>query len=321
MEIFWILLGSVLILTFLVLLTAFICFRMAFYVPKKKNDTTQEECSIPPGKIYEPHRDTMIGWMKEARALPCDEVSIISFDGLTLYGKYYECSPGAPIELMMHGYRGRAERDLCGGIQRCFCIGHNALIVDQRACGKSEGRVITFGVKESRDCLSWVNYINTRFGKDVKIMLTGISMGASTVLMATSHPLPQNVVGVLADCGFTSARDIIKKVIKGMKLPQNLLYPFVRLGAKIYGRFDTEETPAIAAVKNCKLPVLFIHGEADDFVPCEMSKQNFDTCTAPKKLLTVPEAGHGLSYLIDRDAYIRVLTEFCTICGIPSTTS
>ncbi len=319
MKLFWILCGCVAAIIFLVLLTAFICFYMAFYVPRK-DKKEEEEFSLPPGKIYEPFRDTMLGWMKEVKALPHDEICITSFDGLKLYGKYYECIPGAPIELMMHGYRGRAERDLCGGVQRCFSLGHNALIVDQRACGKSEGRVITFGVNESRDCISWVEYINNRFGTEVQIMLTGISMGASTVLMATSHPLPQNVVAVLADCGFTSAHDIIKKVIHGMELPANLLYPFVRLGAKLYGGFNTEETPAVAAMRQCKLPVIFFHGEADAFVPCEMSRENFDACTAPKKLYTVPDAGHGLSYLVDRENYIRVLAEFCNDCGMQTST-
>ncbi len=320
MKLFLILLGCAAIISFLIVLTAYTCFRMAFYAPKRKEKSGQE-FRTPPGKIYEPYRDTMIGWMKEASALPHDEICITSFDGLKLYGKYYECIPDAPIELMMHGYRGRAERDLCGGVQRCFSIGHNALVVDQRACGKSEGRVITFGVKESRDCISWVNYIVQRFGNDVPIMLTGISMGASTVLMTAASPLPENVTGVLADCGFTSAHDIIKKVIHGMKLPHNLLYPFVKLGAKLFGQFDLEETPAVEAVKQSRLPIIFYHGDTDDFVPCEMSEQNFYACTSPKQLVVIPGAGHGLSYLVDTDTYIQTLVAFCEEYGIPTSTA
>lgn len=194
----------------LVLITSFICFYMAFWVPKRAKEP-DEVIRIPSGKIYEPYRDIMTSWIKEVRSLPHKEVSIRSFDGLTLCGKYYEYAPGAPIELMMHGYRGKGERDLCGGVQRCFALGRSALVIDQRACGSSQGHVITFGIRESRDCQSWINFIISHFGSDVKIILTGISMGASTVLMAAGHDLPKNVVGVLADCGFTSARDIIKK--------------------------------------------------------------------------------------------------------------
>ncbi len=317
MVMVWIL-AICLAVAIIVLITAYICFRMTFYVTPKQRKP-REENPLPPGKVYEPYRDQMIGWMKEVRALPHDEICITSFDGLKLYGKYYECQPGGPIELMMHGYRGLAERDLCGGVQRCFVLGHNALIIDQRACGDSEGNVITFGIHESRDCLSWVDYLVNRFGKDTKIMLTGISMGASTVLMAAAKPLPDNVVGVLADCGYTSARDIISKVIRDIKLPPRLLYPFVRLGARLYGKFNLHETAADEAVAKCKIPVLFVHGDTDDFVPCEMSIRNHQLCTAPKRLLTVPGAGHGLSYLVDSELYISTLAEFCDLCGMSNT--
>lgn len=298
-----------------VLLTAYICFRMAFYDSRRKK-TEEGEFLLPDGEIYKAYNDIMCNWAKETKGSEKEEVSITSFDGLTLVGKYYEYKKGAPIELMMHGYRGRAERDLCGGVQRCFKLGRNALIIDQRACGKSEGKVITFGINEMRDCLSWIDFIINHFGKDTKIILTGISMGASTVLMAAGEKLPQNVVGVLADCGFTDAKTIIKKTIRDMKLPANLLYPFVRLGARLYGKFNVEENSAIEAVKNCTLPVIFFHGEADDFVPCDMSKENYTACASPKKLITVPGAGHGLSYPVNQKSYLEAVADFFTSNGI-----
>lgn len=291
-----------------ILLISFACFYMAFFVPKR--EVSDEEYPIPPGQVYEPHRDTMVAWMKEVRTIPCEEVSIASFDGLKLCGKYYEYAPGAPIELMFHGYRGLAERDLCGGVQRSFALGRSALIVDQRASGNSEGRVITFGVYESRDCVSWVEFMLQRFGPDVKIILTGISMGAATVMMAAAKPLPPNVKGVLADCGYTSAKEIIKKVIGEMKLPASFLYPFVKLGARLYGGFDLEETPPIEAVQQCRLPIIFFHGDDDAYVPCDMSRLNFKACNAEKKLVIVPGAGHGLSYILDGEGYIEALREF-----------
>ena len=290
-----------------VLIMAFICYYMTFFAYKEKNT---EEYPIPPGPIYEPWRETMVAWIKEVRALPSREYCIESFDGLKLYGKYYEYAPGAPIELMMHGYRGHAERDLCGGVQRCFALGRNALVVDQRACGKSQGRTITFGIKEHEDCLSWVSFMIREFGPHVKIILTGISMGASTVLMAAGKELPSNVVGVLADCGFTSAKQIIGLVTRQMKLPVRVTYPFVKLGARLFGGFDLEAYSAIEAVKHCKVPVIFYHGESDDFVPCEMSRHNFDACSSEKKLVTIPGAGHGLSYLVDPDKYLQTLGDF-----------
>ncbi|MBP3633499.1 MAG: alpha/beta hydrolase [Oscillospiraceae bacterium] len=290
-----------------ILLTAYVCFRLAFYVSKKQRKDP-DPYAIPPGKIYEPHREIMVKWMKEADALVHKELSITSFDGLQLYGNFYEYAPGAPIELMFHGYRGSARRDLCGGVQRCFSLGRSALVVDQRTSGKSGGRVISFGINEHRDCLDWVRFMISYFGEDVKIYLTGISMGASTVLMAAGTPLPKQVIGVVADCGYTSPRAIIQKVICQLKLPAKLLYPFVRLGAILYGGFDPESFSPIEAVKTMTVPVVFAHGETDDFVPCRMSIENYEACSSPNKLLfTVPDTGHGLAYIKDPEGYKKAL--------------
>lgn len=311
MKLFLLLAGLALFLVLVCLLAAYICFYIAFYAPRKKVVNT-DEISIPNGDIYEPYREQMVSWVKEARALPHEEVSITSFDGLKLYGKYYEYAPGAPIELMFHGYRGTAERDLSGGVQRCFSLGRSVLLVDQRTSCKSEGNVISFGINESRDCLSWIDFIINHYGKDSKIILTGISMGAATVMIAAGKELPSNVIGVLADCGYSSAKAIIQKTIREMKLPPTLLYPFVKLGAKIFGHFDLEETSPVEAIKNCKLPIIFIHGESDDFVPCDMSREVYEACQSPKLLFTVPEAGHGLGYIMDLEGYLKNVVEFST---------
>ncbi len=311
----WILLAAAL-LGAAVVVTAYVCYRIAFYAPR--NETSGEEYPIPEGEIYEPFRDTMVRWIKETRALPYDDVYITSHDGLRLHGRYFECVPGAPIELMLHGYRGNAERDLSGGVQRCFAIGRNVLLIDQRACGESEGNVISFGINERKDCRLWIDYLLHRFGSDVTIILTGISMGASTVLMVGGEKLPDNVVMILADCGFTSAKDIIHKTIRDMKLPPVLAYPFVKLGARLFGHFNLDECSAIEAVKKCPLPVIFVHGAADDFVPCDMSRRLYEACNSPKTFLAVPGAGHGLAYIVDSDAYFEMLCSFCNAHGLPT---
>ena len=242
--------------------------------------------------------------------MPCEKVEITSHDGLTLRGKFYEYAPGAPIELMFHGYRGNAERDLSGGVARCFALKRSVLIVDQRSCGESDGKTITFGIYEHLDCLRWVDFAVDRFVPDCKIILTGISMGASTVLMAAGKPLPKNVIGVLADCGFTSAREIMLQVIRQMGLPPKLAYPFVKLGARLYGGFKLDQFSALEAVANIQVPVIFFHGESDDYVPCWMSQALYDACKSRKKLVLVPKAGHGLAFPVDEKAYLDALYEF-----------
>ena len=301
-----------LILLFLcaaVLIVSYACFRMAFYAPTPPQ-RDPEHIDIPEGEIYEVFRPQMEQWVREARAMKKQEFEITSFDGLNLHATFYEYSPGAPIELMFHGYRGNAERDLSGGVQRCFTLGRSALIVDQRTSGKSGGHVITMGIKEYRDCLCWLSFMLEHFGKDVKIILTGISMGAATVMMASDKGLPPNVMGILADCGYNSPKDIIQTIIKTMGIPVWLGYPFVKLGARIYGGFDLEETSAEEALKNCTVPVIFFHGENDNYVPCDMSRVCYEACASRKKLVTIPGAGHGLSYPVDPETYFSALREF-----------
>ena len=293
----------------LVLIAAYICFRMAFYAPGKAGKRKRVE-PILTGEEYDCHAEKMKKWHSETLATPHTDYYITSFDGTRLHAKFYEYKASAPIELMFHGYRGTAERDLSGGMQRCFALGHSAFIVDQRGSGQSGGNVITFGIKERFDCIEWVRFIIKTFGQDVKIILAGISMGASTVLMAAGEELPENVVGVLADCPFSSAQDIIKKVIRQMGLPAEICYPLVRLGARLYGGFDLHETSAQTALESAKIPVIFFHGEADDFVPSEMSRINYEACASRKHIVTIPDAAHGLSYLIDPERYLSEMREF-----------
>lgn len=294
----------------LVFITAFICYYMAFYSPKRK-PVGEDEYPTPDGEIYEPHRERMIEWIKKMRAHSHEDIEIKSFDGLTLRGKYFHgVDENSIVEIMIHGYRGTSERDMCGGIQRAFEVGHNVILVDQRASGRSDGHTITFGIKERYDALAWVDYAIRKFGPDCRIMLTGISMGGATVMLASELDLPKNVIGILEDCGYSSAKEILKKVIKEMKLPANLLYPFLRLGARIFGGFNLEAASPIEAVKKSPVPIIFVHGEDDAFVPCEMSVACYEACTAPKMLHTVPGAGHGLAYVIENDEYIKVLAQF-----------
>lgn len=287
-------------------LLCYICFRMAFYMPEKRKKSGAT-LNLPNTEPYLLLKERIARWQKELLTLPHEEVSIRSFDGLTLYGNYYEFTKGAPVELLFHGYRSTAARDLCGGLERCAKLGRNVILVNHRASGNSEGNVITFGINESKDCLAWTNYVIERFGKDVKIFIGGISMGGATVAMASAMDLPQNVLCGVVDCSFTSPKEIICKTIAEMKLPPKLCYPLVKLGAKIFGHFDLEENSPLQAVQNSRIPLVFIHGADDDFVPTEMGERLYEACVSKKKLYITPNAAHGLAYPVDPEQYVRVL--------------
>ena len=305
---------SILILCLLALITSFICFLMCFYSPKRKI-FKDDEYDLPPGKEYEPFYDSIKIWIDEMRSMPYEEVEIKSYDGLILKGKYFENKKGAPIEIMIHGYKGNAERDMNAGIKRAFKVGRNALLIDQRGSGFSQGKVITFGIKERKDILKWIDFVIDKFGKDVRIILTGISMGAATSIMASCEDIPSNVIGVLADCGFSSQKEIISKTIKEMKLPPKLFYPFVKLGGLIFGRFNLDELTPLEACKKAKVPIIFFHGDKDNFVPCYMSEEMSKVCITKNKLVIIPNAEHGLAYPTNPDLYISKVKEFQKECN------
>ena len=296
------------LLLIFILCASYYAYRMAF-LAKAKNPT-EYKLTLPEGEAYQKEYERTVSFIKELNEIEYEKVSIKAHDGKTLAARYYHTADGAPIHIEFHGYRSSAPRDFSGGNKFARDSGHNTLLVDQRAHGESGGRSITFGILERYDCLDWINYVIDRFGMDVKIILAGISMGAATVLMASGLELPENVKGIIADCPYSSPEEIIKKECGKMKLPPNLSYPFVRLGAIIFGGFDPSAATAKDAVKAARIPILIIHGENDVFVPCSMSREIYNACASDKTLVTVPKAGHGVSYIVDRPLYEKTVSEF-----------
>lgn len=251
---------------------------------------------------------------------PYEKVNIYSRDGLRLAGKYYHVSQDAPVVILFHGYRSSAARDCAGGFKIAKEQGCNILLVDQRAHGDSQGRTITMGIKERYDCLDWTNYVVNRLGTETKILIEGLSMGASTVLMASQLDLPENVKGIIADCGYSDVKEILMRVGGRLKLPFHLklspkfAYSISRMGAKIFGKFDPQEASPKKALENCKIPVLFIHGEKDRLVPVYMSHDNYNACQSEKELLIIPDANHGMSYYVDTEKYEKKVIKFMEKC-------
>ncbi len=250
------------------------------------------------------------GAMKRFEAEPYEAVSIRSHDGLVLTGKYYHYREGAPLEIQCHGYKGNAIRDFCGAWAAAKEDGRNVLLIDQRCHGDSQGHTITFGILERQDVLGWIAWAEKRFGK-IPVLLNGVSMGAATVLMAAGMDLPGQVRGVIADCPYDAPSNIIKKVLgQDMGMPVKLVYPLIRMGGRLYGRFNLDADSPTAAVKRAKVPILLIHGDDDRFVPYAMS-QNIHAA-APEKIEfhTIEGAGHALNYASAPEYYRTTLRAF-----------
>ena len=302
-----------LILVALAVFAANIAYRITFF---NRNVIQKDIYAIPPGDQYEKVAEAMLQQIHDIDQLPFEQICITARDGIKLAARYYHRKDGAPVQIQFHGYRGSAVREYAGGIRIAKKLGINSIVVDQRAHGLSGGHTISFGILERYDCADWVNYACRRFGNQTPIILSGVSMGAGTVLMASELDLPKNVVAIVADCPYSNQSAIIQKVCGDMKLPARLAYPFVALGALLFGRFRIWESDPVRAVKNTKIPILLIHGDEDRFVPFAMSKEIYEACASKKRLELVPSAGHGLCYLYDPERYCAVFTEFIRQCGV-----
>ncbi len=291
----------------LALLFSALTYYITFYTPHKNQLSVY---NIPKGDQYKQNREVMHRLIDEMDKRPYERVFTRSRDGLLLSGRYYESEAGAPLAICFHGYRGSAVRDFCGGGVIALEAGYNTLVIDERGHGESEGHTISFGVKEKYDVLSWVDYATRRFGRQVKIVLCGISMGASTVLLASALPLPENVVGISADCPYSSPSAIIRKVCRDRGIPPFFVYPFIALGALLFGRFRLGGDDVINAVSNAALPILLIHGEDDRLVPCEMAKKIKEANPLYVDLHLFEGAGHGISYMKDYERYRTLVTAF-----------
>lgn len=265
---------------------------------------------VPEAPAFDPYREEMLGNIDRLLAQPYERLQIQGQDGTKLVGKYYPGRPGGPLILFFHGYRSTAERDGSGGFQLCREKGWHVLMADQRAHGESEGRTITFGIRERWDCLAWAEEMTRRLGPETPIFLWGISMGAATVLMAADLELPKTVRGIAADCGYDTPAGILRETIRRRHWPVFPLYQMTALGARLFGGFRVSEHSALEAVRRARIPILLVHGEADHMVPCEMARALRDACASQVTLLTVPGAEHGISWYVDMPAYRAVLEKF-----------
>lgn len=233
-----------------------------------------------------------------------------SRDGLALRAQYIPCENARATIILFHGYRSASLHDFSGVLPYYHSLGLNILMCDHRAHGESDGKYITFGVLERYDVLSWVEEHNRRVGDGMRVLLDGISMGGATVAYSADLPLPRNVVGIMDDCGYSNPREQIHYVMGLMKIP---VFPFYYLAdgfARMLAGFSFSDVDGRETLKKAKVPCMFIHGEADDFVPCKMGQACHDACTTKKKIFICKGAGHGMSYITETERCKQFLREY-----------
>jgi len=245
------------------------------------------------------------------QSLDNEIVELTAGDGTCLLGHWIECENAERVIVAMHGWRSSWSNDF--GMIAEFWIKNNCsiLLAEQRGQGGSGGDYMGFGLVERYDCLSWVRWAHEKTEGRLPIYLGGVSMGAATVLMAAGFELPESVKGIIADCGFTSPHAIWKHVVdNNLKLNYGILSAIAEDMCRKKIQYGAKDYSAIDAMKECKIPVLFIHGTDDNFVPITMTFENYKACAAPKKLLVVPGADHAMSYLVDKEGYETAVKDF-----------
>ena len=243
---------------------------------------------------------------------PMETWHLRSTDGLALSATHFWPKDDSKRwVIVVHGY-GCTQQNSWFIASSYLRLGYNVLTPDLRASGGSEGSYVTMGYRESQDLVDWAWRI-TELNPDASIVMHGVSMGAATVMIASSsRGLPPTVKAAVEDCGYTGAYDILALHMKeAFGIPPFPLMNFVDFACQNLAKFSLQEADPLSAVKDARIPMLFIHGDADTLVPLEMGRKLYRNCNAPQKdFLIVPKAGHAAAGQVDRDAYYGKVVKF-----------
>ncbi len=245
------------------------------------------------------------------RTSATEKVELRSHDQYVLRARWYPVAGATRILLCAHGWHSTWDVDFSGIGPALRELGCHLLLIEQRCHGESGGNLISYGIRERYDILTWLDWLE-REHPGLPVYLCGVSMGAATVLMAAGLPIAGRVAGIIADCGYSDPKEIVKltlqKSIGGMSGPT---LAAVNLNCKIKDKFTFGDySPIEAMAANTAIPCLFIHGDDDKLVPVRMSIENYYACQAPKELLIVPGAAHAMSFATAPETYKQKVADF-----------
>lgn len=307
----WVIIGSVIISLLLIInvIASFFFYNLAIERNVKDFLQGNEDLEVSAAAMDE----FLAGdWRDWTRDQTFERMEITSFDGLTLQGYFLEAKePSNKVVITAHGYLGNSFDMGLFGEHYYEDLGYHFFTADARGHGESEGDYIGFGWHDRLDYVQWIDKIIERLGPDVEIVLHGLSMGASTVLMTSGEDLPPQVKAIVADSPYTSVNDLFSYQLKRMfHLPSFPIIPTLNLVTKSKAGYSVYEASALDQVKKTSIPILYMHGEADTFVPTELTKKLYEQTNSKADILTFPGANHGEGYVIAKDEYLAKLHEF-----------
>lgn len=251
-------------------------------------------------------------WITWTNAQPFEEIEMKSFDDLTLHGYYLPAEePTNKLAVFAHGYLGNALDMGLFGEYYHEELGYNIFTPNLRGHGKSEGDYYGFGWHDRLDLKDWIHLLIEKNGADTEIVLHGLSMGAATVLMASGEDLPDNVKAIIADSPYTSVYDLFAYQMERMfHLPDKPILPTTSVVTELRAGYSLSEASALNQVQHTSLPILYITGGADSFVPTEMTDELFTQTNSESEMYSFPGANHGESIVLYRDDYLEKVTSF-----------
>lgn len=245
--------------------------------------------------------------------LPHEELFIKTDDGLRLKGWFFDAG-SKNTAIIVHGFNSKGWTDGVIQAYRFFEHGYNVLLSDNRACGESEGKYLTFGIRESEDTKIWTDLISKRI-EGGNIVLLGISLGGATVCMCSALDIP-GLKAVIADCPYTNMQCEFEYVNKLFlhHVPKRGIASAEKLAKKRLG-FDFTSASPLTSIAKAKCPVLFVHGKSDSFIPYSMSEELYNACPTEKQLLLIDDCGHGSAVLAGEEYFEHIFAFVDRYCN------
>ncbi len=310
---------TVIIVLAVVIALLFICFGIGYafvFLIIRRQDTLQSpETGAESSELLEPTGNALWAYnipkFKPFRELPFESANIISFDGLRLHADFLRGEPGTKVTMIFcHGYKSEAAFDFAAMYDFYRSLGYNLVYLNMRAHGKSGGKYIGFGVLDRFDVQSWAKKVAELF-PNTSIFLHGMSMGAASILQSADLELDPAVCGIIADCGFSSTNEVFRNLVGGLyHLPATPFVDIFEAVNRMTAGYGFSDADSVRSMEKSRLPLAYICGDCDRYVPLDMAMRIYNACVQDKVLLIAEGAGHAASFMTENEKYRNLITEF-----------
>lgn len=297
----------------------FICFGIGyafvFLIIRRQGTLQSPETGAESSELLEPTGNALWAYnipkFKPFRELPFESADIISFDGLRLHADFLRGEPGTKVTMIFcHGYKSEAAFDFAAMYDFYRSLGYNLVYLNMRAHGKSGGKYIGFGVLDRFDVQSWAKKVAELF-PDTSIFLHGMSMGAASILQSADLELDPAVCGIIADCGFSSTNEVFRNLVGGLyHLPATPFVDIFEAVNRMTAGYGFTDADSVRSMEKSRLPLAYICGDCDRYVPLDMAMRIYNVCVQDKVLLIAEGAGHAASFMTENEKYRNLITEF-----------